>query len=81
MTGLLGKIHGTQRDQLETYLSILFLRTRVVNLGLDLKKSLDTICFVQGLELVVPCQCHSCQCAIARHANVSLTPDMFLVWE
>jgi hypothetical protein len=48
--------------------------------SLGLKKRLDTILFVQGLEVVIPYQCHSSQQAVAKQTNVSLTSDMFLVW-
>lgn len=48
--------------------------------SLGLKKCLDTILFVQGLEVVIPYQHHSSQLAVAKQINVSLTSDMFLVW-
>ena len=49
--------------------------------SLGLKKCLDTVFFVQGLEVVIPYQCRSSQQAVAKQTNVSLTSDMFLVWE
>ena len=48
--------------------------------SLGLKKRPDTVFFVQGLEVVIPYQCHSSQQVVAKQTNVSLTSDMFLVW-
>jgi len=48
--------------------------------SLGLKKCLDAVFFVQGLEVVITYQCHSSQQAVAKQTNVSLTSDMFLVY-